>query len=452
MMKDKLIKIFFFSLVLFFSSFSFSYAQSDGINIDLTVGSICNNNSVCGVGEDVFNCPADCPAVVIPPPGGGRGRPLENFFQNLTVEVKYTSVIIKWESPTPTITNLKWGTDQDYKDGSLRNINYLIYHKVQIDNLEDGTLYYFTIFAESLLGNSASLGNQFFTTLSLPDTTPPGNPTNLKAVSTTAGVTISWTNPRDVDFNYIRVMRNEGRFYGSPNVGRLVYEGKGNYFTDGNVKANTKYFYSLFSRDLAGNYSSGSLISIVHNRLKIDPDEVVVPPPVITLPPGDKVPPGGKIEPVLDMYIVEQGATIYDFNVDSILSLSGDEPINVKTNYSRKDTNDDVWLEIRNANKEVVGQFFFSRMIDKEGFSNVRILSFERAGKYDIGIFRYVDNILEIVNIGTFQISKITTKEVTLSQENKVAIFIIFGLLLLIFLLLLLFLKHRKNKGFIQNL
>ena len=147
--------------------------------------------------------------------------------------------------------------------------------------------------SETLLGKTNSLENQIFRTLQLPDTNPPGNPTNVTAESTKSGITVSWENPTALDFDYVRVMRNDDRFYGSPSIGELVYEGKGTYFTDSNVKTNNKYFYSLYSRDRAGNYSSGSLIDVIYNPQGEDNF-------------GNNLTPVEKIEPLSNIYKVNQ--------------------------------------------------------------------------------------------------------------------------------------------------
>ena len=264
-MKNKFTKLSLVIIFLFFSGFIFCNASSSGIDVNLNVGG-CNNNGVCEKGEeDILSCPLDCTP---PPPESsviGSIPVSDYYFNNLTVEVSYDSATIKWKSTVPTMSSIMWGTNPDYKDGVLRNINFLLNHSVLITGLKDGTDYFFSIQAESLLRKTNTLDGQNFRTLTLPDRTPPANPTNIITESNKVGITIKWENPSDLDFDYIRVLRNDKDIKKiNPYSGKIVYEGRGQYFTDGKVVLDKEYFYSLFSRDRTGNYSSGVLVGAIY--------------------------------------------------------------------------------------------------------------------------------------------------------------------------------------------
>ncbi len=434
-MKIKFSDKLFLVIFIFLINYSVSFSESDGINLNLNVAGTCVVDNICGPGEDMFNCPQDCnPILPVNPTNNSSSGSIisDNNFYNLTVEVSYNNAIIKWKSIIPTMSNLKWGTSPDYKDGTVSNINFTLDHKIELTNLKEGTLYYFSIETETLLRKTNSIENQIFRTLSLLDTNPPGNPTHLDIFSSSDSVTLSWINPIDKDFDYIRVMKNTDRYHGSPSNGYLVYEGNGNYVTDSNVKENQKYFYSLFSRDKAGNYSSGSLISIIHNPHNKDTW-------------GTELSPNEKVKEINDViFTVVQNSSNYDFKLDSNLYLDGDAPIDIKTNYSSVDKNDDSWVEVRDHNKVILSQYFFYRLKDKDGFTKVTIPSFENSGLYYISIYRYANNQLDLINKGTFQINKANNQK-TLYNYAYIIVGIVFIFVFILYLLVFTILPKIFN-------
>jgi hypothetical protein len=429
-------KILLLATFLFFSGFSLSSAELSGIDVNIEVSG-CNFDYICEDGvENLQSCPSDC----TPPDLSGNIPMLEsNLFQGLIVETSYHSAVIKWRSTVPTMNNIKWGTNPDYRDGSIKNINYLLDHKFELTGLRDGTIYYFTIQAENYLGGTKESGNRYFQTLSLADLVPPANVTNVKAVSKTGGITISWKNPSDADFEYVRVLRSIDRFHSNPKVGHLAYEGSGGYFTDGNVSVGIKYFYSLFSVDEKGNYSSGSLISITHN-----PDTVNVVTP--------HYPPFVEEQIFSEIYIITQKYLNYNFEMGSVISLSGDSLITIKTNYTPKNKNEDMWVEIRSLNnEEVIARYFFTSIKDQDGFLIAQIPSFARGGSYSINIIRYVDGTPKLINQGVLNITKEIDGKTTISPFSPYFVILLIIFIICLFIWLYFVILHEFVKRHTQN-
>jgi hypothetical protein len=429
--KKSIITLFFIG---FFSIFNIAQASNtNGINVNLIVGS-CNNNGICEEGsEDMVSCPLDCTPLPPPPPKdkpSTGGYNSSAMFQNLTIEVGYTTAIIKWNSVIPVSSSVEWGTSPDYKDGITKNINYLFEHKVVLLNLKPNTLYYFNITVDNLFGVKTKLENQIFKTLSLPDSIPPANPTNVNATNSKNGITVNWKNPKDLDFDYIRVMRSEDRFHSSPFDGYVVYEGKGSYFLDSKVVLNKKYFYTLFSRDTSGNFSSGSLISVLYTL------------------GGEKeiIPKDDTVVASSDIYKIIQEEIIYDFKVGHTFSVSGDKETEVKTNYISKTKDDDIWVMIKNSEGEIEGKYFFGNIRDENKFITAVLPVFERGGYYEISVHRYIKGIERMVNKGVLQVTKVTEKEYGYGDWYFIKTIIIIVVLSFLFVLILILVLRRIFK------
>lgn len=240
----------------------------------------------------------------------------------------------------------------------------------------------------------------------------PGNPTNVKIKSTVLGIFLSWENPLDEDLDYIRIMRNTDRFYSNPFVGELIYEGKINSFIDSNVTPDNRYFYTLFSRDKIGNYSSGSLIDIRYKLYKNIPNnnpdnttEITNTTPDEVIEPYIPVP-SSEIKPLPNNYIVTQEEFTRNFKVNDVVHLSINKPISVKIKYSPSSANEDMWIEIID-DKNSISKYFFTQSQDAEGFISVDLPMFRIGGYYSVNIYKYNNTTPEIVNQGSFLLDNI---------------------------------------------
>lgn len=84
------------------------------------------------------------------------------------------------------------------------------------------------------------------------DTAPPADVTDLALRAGFDAVTLSWRSPADADFAHVSITRSQGS--ASPVE---VYKGAETQFTDRGVRPGARYTYVVAAHDVAGNSSAG---------------------------------------------------------------------------------------------------------------------------------------------------------------------------------------------------
>lgn len=236
-----------------------------------------------------------------PTPGGGGIVPPENI-PPIISDVTYTTpdvhtIIIEWKTNEPATTELEYGLTPDYELGKLvvEPESLPEKHKVIIRDLISDETYYFRPRAKDLQGNEAvDKGFSYHT----PDIIPPANVSSLKAIPGDEKITLEWKNPSDKDFNGVKIIRSLTFFPLDIEDGDTVYDGNGQTFIDNNLENGRRYYYTVFSYDKSGNFSSGAIVSEVPRAAgavptttpPTIPPEIIPPTEVPTIPP-ELIPP-----------------------------------------------------------------------------------------------------------------------------------------------------------------
>ena len=119
------------------------------------------------------------------------------------------------------------------------------------------------------------------------DKTAPDAVTDLSAAPGNAKADLSWTNPTDSDFDKVRVLRSTSGAATSsePRDGQTqVYEGTTTSYSDTGLTNDTTYYYTVFARDIAGNWSSAASTNATPTA---SPPPDTTPPTVVSVSPAN---------------------------------------------------------------------------------------------------------------------------------------------------------------------
>lgn len=413
---------------------SFASADANSIQINLGVDG-CNLNGICeaGLGETIANCAVDC----TPPSPAGNATNTTGFklpdVYNVTVSPELYSAIITWNTGRSTISTVRWGTTPETKDGTTRNIFFARNHKIQIINLAPGTMYYFTLENYDIYGNNYSTPPTYFFTKFLIDTAYPLNPRNVRTSTEEKGIRILWLNPADENFSYVRIMRHQNKFTGDPFVGKLIYEGNSENFLDTNVLAGKKYFYSLFSRNLDGRYSSGvGTQGIAFSKIII---------PKISEPEPENI----TERQVGDFFVHQYNQPVVLLAKESIIEIKNNTNTIVDTSDK---TEADDYLVVSYEDGEKFGQYLFSYNQDSARYQSV-VSPLPRTGKYTFEVLRFVNNEKKIIAQGWVLVEEAqeNIRIIPVKEPPAYPYLIFLWILLLILLILAIFILLRRRKN-----
>ncbi len=259
--------------------------------------------------------------------GGGGGVTVFSIY-DVVITPGEKTVVIEWKTYTPTQGTITWGTTGEYKDEVIKEAGFGILHKVTLNDLIPGTQYFFQIEALTEGGVTYILKNQSFLTSGLEEGIP--NVSSFKAIPTQSTINLSWNNPKDPNFGEVRIIRNPNFFPSDYLDGKVVYQGKGESFIDSDVESGETYYYTLFVKDINGNYSSG-MVSLA--RVGANPNDVV-PDVYDNLPKAPYVNPIIEALTFADFDFIQDGKKINPVR-DSQINIDGTKNLTISLQYKK---------------------------------------------------------------------------------------------------------------------
>ncbi len=371
----------------------------------------------------------------IPTEGGGGMRDvLAPQISEVVVTVNFNSAIITWKTVHEFSTSkVSWGTNSDYSDGVLSSPQLLREHSTQIDSLKENTIYYFLITAIDASGNQSFYDGRFVTGKA-EDLIAPANVKNFTAVVKQNSVYLSWANPTDNDFNFTRIVRSTTFFPIDPYNGQVVFEGQVENFEDKNVIPGVLYYYSAFTRDTNGNYSSGTLTTA--KIIWFSESEVPISDLQFLY---DKNFTGVKLTAKDFSFSIQNGLKVLD---SQNISFSATEQLTITIDKNKLPT--DAKFIIWNSN---VGSFLFSfNAVTQKYELTLPVMTVPGLNKGTISIFNSAQEVLQDVPvIFTTVTSGLKTDVQDYLQTIRWVILFIAILLILTLIFLIRFFYRKRN-------
>lgn len=381
--------------------------------------------------------------------GGGSTNPgsIELLIQYFLVQPDITSATIKFGTNLDVVSSISWGLTPDYELGTLSGALYLKDHSVKLEEFTPSTKYYFKVRLLDGYGRVRVIDNQEFTTLPLENILPPENVSNFKATPDTDVINLTWKNPA-TNFDSVRILRSDKFYPRDPMEGKVIYEGNAENFVDTDVVKDTRYYYTAFTKDLSGNYSSGAMDDAMLLKPGEKPEDRDLFADILLLP-KELINPMINDLSLLDIDFIQDGKKLPV--VSGTVEIKGDRTLKISIDYNKvPEILKTIAITLRDpVDSEKTFSFLLRVNKDKTAYEAV-ISALERPGKYTFGV-----SILDLKNQGLKKMAGVivaTIPELTFEEGSNLFDtftnnpFYSFFLVLLLLLVLIVFLLSRLLK------
>jgi len=273
----KILKCLIILSAILFAAPSILLAAASTVNLTVEPG--CGNGYVetgeeCDDGNNNSNdgCSSSC--ITETGSGGGSGGGGETININIygiESTAKINQAEINWVTNKIAQCKIKYSDTQDTLNVEKDSVYSERNHTVDLINLSASTNYYFQIHCSDNFGHTKETSIQQFTTQAeqIIEVT---NVADFIAVynQDVKAIDLSWTNPGDLNFAKVIVVRSTDFYPKNIQEGDIIYDGLANKIVDKNIVAGQTYYYTNFAYDKNNNHSSGA-IALVEVPIKDEP-------------------------------------------------------------------------------------------------------------------------------------------------------------------------------------
>lgn len=203
-------------------------------------------------------------AATVPSDNGSQtGSIGETKLLSLDIQPDIHAATFTWKTNRFMQFELRWGRTPSYELGFVSNELFKKEHSTIVTGLDAGTAYMYELVAYDHEGDRVVLSGGTFKTSPAPDQQPPSNVGALSATIEGSDIHLTWGNPTEKDFSYVRIVRSHLFYPSDPSDGYIAYQGEGEIFIDEKALAiRPVQYYTVFSYDQMGNVSSGATIRV----------------------------------------------------------------------------------------------------------------------------------------------------------------------------------------------
>jgi hypothetical protein len=184
------------------------------------------------------------------------------MFDIRITDVTQTSAKVSWRTDEICLVELYYGKTKSFESGPLYSHpeSYAQVHEFELSDLQPGTRYYLKLISRNQKGAENIWTAESFLTapefLTVPDVG------SLTAEQQGKVIMLDWRNPTEDRFRGVQINKKVGSPATGTEDGEKIFSGFMDHFIDANISDRTTYYYTVFSYDDRGKFSSGVVADV----------------------------------------------------------------------------------------------------------------------------------------------------------------------------------------------